>query len=324
MPFRPHFPAALALGLALPAAAAAGAVQARQPTTTVQVEPRLDGARVIALQVWAENLTTGAEARYGIAPTNQPVPAALGDRLRLRLVGTALNTEGKGVEVPIEARITEAPGTRRLEVLERGANWVMVRVGDRDGGRNDGLAQLAFEVTGRYDLRPAMMQGRITLDLGTRPGIPGGVAPPGPPLSEAERRRRAEELATVLYQGILRVDPQAVRLVTGFDGAVDQIVRQGVPGLRDLALEFARQHELEALRDRDARPAPIAVVGHLYRVLLGRSGGDQEIAASDPGFAENVRRYERGGMVDVVHVIVHSREFVEVHRLDQLWAPAVG
>jgi hypothetical protein len=311
---RPHVPGVLALGLALAALATGGVVHAQKPTTTIEVQPR-EGTKVIALQVWAENLTTGAEARYGIAPTNEAVPVAPGDRVRLRLVGTSINAEGKGVSVPIEARIGEAPGTRRLEVLERGANWIVVRVGERDTGRSDDLAQLAFEVTGRYDLRPTMTQGRITLDLGAR------VVAPSP----SERRQAAEELATLLYRGILRVDPQAVRLVSGYEQAVDQIERRGYPGLVDLARELARQVELDALRSRTARPAATAVVGHLYRVLLGRSGSDQELAASDPGFAGNVRRYESGGMVDVVEVIVNSAEFAQVQRLDRIgWAPAVG
>ncbi len=298
--------AALALGLAL---AGVGALSAESQTAVKksQAAPRLDGAKVIALQAWVENLTAGTEARYGIAPTAEGIPIQIGDRLRVRLVGTAIEADGDGVEVPIQARFVEAPGTHRLAIEERGPNWVVVRIGDRDGGRNDDRAQLAYEVTGRYDLRQAMQQGRITFDLGGR----GSAAIGTRPVEDRDRLRRSEELAALLYDSILRVDSRAVHLVSGFDEAVDRIYRFGYDGIVQIALELAREAER---RDTFRGVSSTDVVAHLYRRLLGRSGSDSELR-SDAGFSGNIRLYEREGIVALVDTIVRSDEFRDVQDL---------
>jgi hypothetical protein len=304
--------AVLALALALAGAGASAAAQGKT-AKKIQITPTkaLDGAKVIALQVWAENLTAGTEARYGIAPTNEAIPVRLGDRVRVRLVGTAIEADGDGVEVPILARFAEAPGTRMLDIRERGSNWVVVDVHSRDLGRNDGRAQLAYEVTGRYDLRPAMTEGRITFDLGTRgAGAPITTFPGG--VSDRDRHRRAEELATVLYDGILRVEPRAAQLVSTFDTDADTIYRLGYQGVVQVALNRAAEAER---RDIYRGASSTEVVGHLYRVLLGRNGSDQQIWNSDAGFADNVRRYEREGLESVVATIVRSEEFQRVHNV---------
>jgi hypothetical protein len=301
--------AALALGIAL--AGAGGALAAEsQKAQKIQITPRLDGARVIALQVWVENLTAATEARYGLAPSSEAIPVRLGDRLRLRLVGTALEADGDGVEIPIQARFAEAPGTTRLDIADRGSNWVVVEIGSRERGRNDDRAQLVFEVTGRYDMRQAMQEGRITFDLGGRGSAPIGTAP----VEDRDRLRRSEELAALLYEAILRVDSRAVHLVSGFDEAVDRIYRFGYDGLVQVALDLAREADR---RDTYRGARSTAVVGHLYRLLLGRSGGDEELLRGDAGFAGNVRLYERDGIAAVVDTIVRSGEFRDVQDLDR-------
>lgn len=315
-----HRTAALALGLALLGAGAlAAAPKDKLKKQTIKVTPTTqtaDGAKVIALQVWVENLTAGTKARYGVAPTAEPIPARQGDRLRLRLVGTAIEADGDGVEIPIEARFEHPSGRHALEIEERGSNWVMVE----SLGRDTDHVQLAFEVTGRYDLRPAMTQGRLTFDLGA--GGAGGIGTSigGTPITDRDRLRRAEELASRLYQSILRVDDRAVRLASGYDEAVDRIYRHGPDGAFQIAVELAREGESrQVYRGVPSRD----VVEHLYRTLLVRTVSDEELLA-DNGFVGNVRLYEREGLDAVVDVIARSSEFRDTHDLGRLGVSAIA
>jgi len=302
-----HRIAAAALALALLGAGGAAAEHKKDKATVRQTATTV-GAKVIALQAWVENLTAAGEARYGIAPTNEPIPVNVGDRVRVRLVGTAIEADGDGVEIPIQARFSAAPGTGRLDILERGSNWVVVRIGDRDRLRNDDRAQLAFEVTGRYDMRNNLESGRITFDLGGRGssglGLSQGV-------SDRERWRESERMAALLYDAILRTDASSLRLASGFSADVEQIYREGYEGIIQVALDLAREAQ-----ERNAYSGHRAseVVAHLYRMLLGRSGSDSQLA-SDPGFVANVRSLERGRLYDLIETIVRSEEFHRVNNL---------
>ncbi|MGH9361473.1 MAG: hypothetical protein ACRD2T_06105 [Thermoanaerobaculia bacterium] len=304
-----HRIAAAAFALALAWAGAAAAEQNKDAKLAKQKPVVTDGAKVIALQAWVENLTAATENRYGIAPTNEPVPVDVGDRLRVRLVGTMIEADGDGVEVPIQARFSEAPGTSRLDVLERGSNWVVVRIGERDRLRNDDRAQLAFEVTGRYDMRANLQEGRITFDLGGR-GSSGLAVGSG--VTDRDRWRDAERMTSLLYDAVLRVDPAGERYVSGFQENVEEIYRLGYEGIVQVALELAR----EAQERNVYRGVPATeVVGHLYRLLLGRTGSDSQLAG-DPGFVANVRSLERSGrLYDLIETIVRSEEFHRVHDL---------
>lgn len=306
-----HRLSAAALALALLGAVGAAAEERKQSAKVkAQKQAVADGAKVIALQAWVENVTAATENRYGVAPTNQPVPVALGDRVRVRLVGTMIEADGDGVEVPIQATFSEAPGTRQLEILERGPNWVVVEIDRRDLGRNDGRAQLAFEVTGRYDMRQAMREGRITFDLGTR-GAAG--LPIGSNVTDRTRWRDAERIATLLYNGILRVEPSAVGLASGFSEDVEQIYRYGYQSVVEVAMDLAREaQQREVYRGL----AAVDVAGHLYRTLLGRSGSNSQLQG-DAGFVANVRTLERHGLDDLVETIVRSEEFHKVHELSR-------
>jgi hypothetical protein len=303
-----HRIAAAALALALLGAGGAAADHKTDKATAKQIAATT-GAKVIALQAWVENLTAAGEARYGIHPTNEPIPVNVGDRVRVRLVGTAIEADGDGVEIPIQARFSEAPGTGRLDILERGPNWVEVRIGDRDRLRNDDRAQLAFEVTGRYDLRNNLESGRITFDLGRRGGSSLGLSEG---VSDRERWRESERLTALLYDAILRTEASSLRSTSGFREGVERIYRDGYEAVIEVALDLAREaQERNVYRGHAASE----VVAHLYRTLLGRSGSDSQLAASDPGFGGNVRELERGRFYQLIETIVRSEEFHRVHNL---------
>ena len=303
-----HRIAAAALALALLGVGGAAADHKKDTVTAKQLANTV-GAKVIAVQAWADNLTVGAaETRYGIAPTNETIPVNVGDRVRVRLVGTAIEGDGDGVEIPIHARFSEASGTSRLDILERGPNWVVVRIGDRDRLRNDDRAQLAYEVTGRYDMRNNLESGRITFDLGGRGGSSLGLSQG---LSDRERLRESERLTALLYDALLLEDTSSLRRDTDFNGNVDRIYRDGYEAVIEVALDLANQaQERSVFRGHSAQE----VVAHLYRVLLGRSGSVSQLA-SDPGFVTNVRQLERGRLYDLVETIVRSEEFHRNHNL---------
>ncbi|HVF60615.1 MAG TPA: hypothetical protein VNJ70_12485 [Thermoanaerobaculia bacterium] len=302
-----HRIAAAALALALLGAGGAAADHKKDTVAAKQLAGTV-GAKVIAVQTWVENLTAGAESRYGIHPTNEPIPVNVGDRVRVRLVGTAIEGDGDGVEIPIHARFSEASGSSRLDILERGPNWVVVRIGDRDRRRNDDRAQLAFEVTGRYDMRNNLESGRITFDLGGRGGSSLGLSQGA---TDRDRSRESERLTTLLYDAILRENPSSRRNDSEFREDADRIYRDGYEAVVEVALELAREaQERNVFRDHSARE----VVAYLYRTLLGRSGSDSQLA-SDPGFIANVRQLERGRLYDLIETIVRSEEF---HRTNSL------
>jgi hypothetical protein len=302
-----HRIAAAALALALLGAGGAAADHKKDTVNAKQL-PATVGAKVIALQAWVENLTVGAEARHGIAPTNEAIPVDVGDRVRVRLVGTAIEGDGDGVEIPIHARFFEASGTSRLDILERGANWVVVRIGERDLRRNDDRAQLGFEVTGRYDMRNNLESGRITFDLGGRGSSSLGLSQG---VTDRERFRESERLTTLLYEAILRDSPSSLSVDSDYREDVERIYRDGYEAVIEVALDLARQaQERNVFRDHSARE----VVTYFYRQLLGRSGSDSQLAA-DPGFAANVRSLERGRLYDLIETIVRSEEFHRVHSL---------
>jgi hypothetical protein len=302
-----HRIAAAALALALLGAGGAAADHKTDKATTKQIAATA-GAKVIALQAWVENLTAAAEARYGIAPTNEPIPVNVGDRVRVRLVGTAIEADGDGVEIPIQARFSEAPGTSRLDILERGPNWVVVRIGDRDRLRNDDRAQLAFEVTGRYDMRNNLQGGRVTFDLGGRGSSSLGLSQGA---TDRERWGESERMTALLYDAILRTESSSLRLGSGFREDVEQIYRDGYEAVIQVALDLAREaQERNVYRGHPASD----VVAHFYRTLLGRTGSDSQLA-SDPGFVANVRSLERGRLYDLIETIVRSEEFHRVHEL---------
>ncbi len=251
-------------------------------------------ARIIAVQVWARDLDTGAEVRYGVAPENEAV-AVDGGRYRIILVGTAL-IEGDGEEVPINAHF-EIEAGRGISIQRSGANWIDITTTNERGV----VGQVGYSVQGGYDARGALKSGRITFEG------KGGKTNPTPSTQDTSRQQKAESLVSVLMRGIVdqsfdpRRDADLVRYVYTY----------GYGGVQTVADDLA-----SSIDQRRGGLDPDAVVGRMYRVLLGRRGSDRELAASDPGFYDNVRVLRQQGVQSVVATIVGSVEFRRVHQLE--------
>jgi len=272
---------------------------------SAQPRPRPEPARtnVIALQVNVGAPGSGRPVTYGVQPNSEPVPLSPGQTVQVSLVGTAI-VNNVGVERPIRARFHLTSGSSGLELGQSGPNWVMVR---GRGVRGNGLAQLAYEVTDNaYTMRGAFQSGRINFQMN------GGDPGPGPgPAGGDERFQAAERITRALYRGILRQEDTGGRR---FQDDVDAIVRGGYPAIQRVARNLATQAEGNGLyRGRNAAE----VVARLYRELLGRSGGERQLADTDRGFRDNVDLLRDRGLVEVVRVIVGAQEFQRVQELER-------
>ncbi len=278
------------LAAALLLAAAATTLHAAPPRRTA-VNPA-GPLEVIALQTYVE----GRSATYGVKPA-EPIPANVGDRLKIHLVGTAI-INGSGVERPINARFTVAAGRGNIDIVQAGPDWVLVQVNNRGG---DGLAQLGYEVAGNYEMKGGLKWGRITFEIdGGRESAPGGVGT-GP--VERGRWNQAAELTDRLYRSILGVAPQGD--VARED--TEHIYEMGALGVHDVALALAE--DAGGRYDRLGQNDAVEVLGDLYRGLLRRSGDDNDLWSEDRGFRTNVDTLRRQGFERIVQVIVDAGEF---------------
>lgn len=284
--------AALALTAALPAAAQATSrqrprVQPVQQTSLIALQARVDGTSHV----------------YGVSPNAETIPIREGERLRLDLVGTAL-VNGNGVERTVNAKFHEAAGRGRLDIVQTGPNWVVVQARNRG---DDGLAQLAYEVTSNYDMKGSLRTGRITFQIGE-----GTISTP--PVQQTDRWRKSQDLNWRLYTSILNQEPRGTRA----EDDLNHIYRLGYGGVRDVALELAREANLDnrGLSEADA----VAILGDLYRGLLRRNTSDRDLWDSDRGFRGNVQALRDRGLERIVQGIVDSEEFRSVHELYQ-WGP---
>jgi hypothetical protein len=261
---------------------------------------------VIAIQVNVD-AGSGRPVTYGVAPNSETVPLAVGQSVRVSLVGTAI-VNNVGVERPIRARFHLASGSSGLELGQGGSNWVTVR---GRGGRGNGLAQLAYDVADNdYTMREGFLSGRITFQLAGGNAGPGPT--PGPPGGNRDERfAAAERITQTLYRAILRQEDMRARRVEDDTYAID---RGGFQEIQQVARNLATQAEANGLANgRNATD----VVARLYRELLHRSGDEREIAAQDSGFRDNVRALRERGLVEVVRIIVGSQEFQRVQELDR-------
>ena len=279
--------AGLTLASALPVAA-----QSTRPS--VRTEGPL---HVISLQARVD----GRGESYGIK-SDEPVPIRIGERLRVELVGTAM-INGSGVERPINAQFREAAGRQSIEIVQTGPNWVVVEARNQGG---NGLAQLGYTVNGNYDMKGGLREGRITFAIGE--GFVGTQPSQG---IQSDRSSWAQDLNWRLYTSILNQDPRG----TTAQNDLNHIYRLGYGGARDVALELAREANIDNRRLSEADA--VAILGDLYRGLLRRNASDGELWATDRGFQGNVRTLRDRGLERIVQVIVDSPEFRSVNQMSQ-------
>lgn len=288
------FAATLLLAATVPALEAQSA---RRQGTSRDVAGPLD---VIALQTYVE----GRNDTYGVKPA-EPIPVNAGDRVRIHLVGTAI-INGNGVERRIPARFSVVAGKGQIDIVQSGPDWALVQV----NSRGSGVAQLGYEVTGDdYQMKGGLRSGRITLEIdgGSLESVPGQV---GSGYTDRTRWSEAQNLTDRLYRSILGVAPQGD--VARED--TEHIYEMGAVGVREVALALAA--DAGSRYDRLSQDDAVEVLGDLYRGLLRRSGGDNELWDQDRGFRTNVDTLRRQGYQKMVQVIVDAGEFINANNLD--------
>jgi hypothetical protein len=280
---------------------------------------------IIALQVNVEDVGSQRPTTYGVRPNSENVPLAVGQNVRVSLVGTAI-VNGVGVERPVNARFHPVAGGGTLELGQSGPNWVVVR-GRGNGG--NGFAQLAYDITDRnYTMKAPFESGRITFQLtggntGNGNGGNGGGYVPGPgpvpnPNEGGDRLAAAQRVAQRLYQAILKQNDLSGRRA---QNDIDAIDRGGYPAIQNVARDLAIAAEANGSFDRRTADE---VVARFYRELLRRSGSARDLANQDRGFLDNVRLLQDRGLPELVRVIVGSQEFQKVQELERyglLYAP---
>ncbi len=284
---------ALALTASLPLAAQS--VQGQRP----MVKADQQTPTMIALQARVD----GHSQVYGISPNSEAIPIREGERLRIDLVGTAL-VNGSGVERPVNARFGVGSGRGRLEIVQTGPHWVVVQAKSRG---DNGLAQLTYDVTSNYDMKRAdLRSGRITFEIGEGP-----VSGAQPPIQEGDRWSKARDLNWRLYTSILNQEPRG----TAAEDDLNHIYRLGYGGVRDVAIELARNANLDTRRlsEDDA----VAILGDLYRGLLRRNASDRELWDTDRGFRNNVQALRDRGLERAVQGIVDAEEFRSVNQINR-------
>lgn len=279
--------------------------------TKPAVKPvRLQQPRIIAVQAWVENRTTGARQLYGVAPENNPIPGRVGDRLRIKLVGTDVSS-GKGFEVGLNANFDLAAGRDQIALGQKSNDGFEVEL------REGGSGQVGYSLRGNYNARPAIASGRLTFEVEGRPvvGRPGGIDNDG----DESRREKARRVTSVLYRGILEQDVRGREA----EEDIDLIRRGGVDAIADVAEDLAQEAERHGLgrsrRSRGYQQEDAERVGDLYQTLLGRRQSTQELWDRDRGFRGQVDALHEKGLRTVVLSIVESREFRDYHGLDDFY-----
>lgn len=289
--------AALTMAMTAPALYA----QSTQTAPRQQTPPRQTQAtEVIALQTYVE----GRSDVYGVKPA-ETIPVKAGERVRINLVGTAI-VNGKGEERPINARFSVAAGRDQLDIVRTGPHWVDVQVGSR---KDDGIAQLAYEVTSNYEMKGGLKSGRITFQIGEGTSfVPGQVGTPSG-INDRDRWNRSQELTARLYRSILGTEARGdlAREDTEY------IYDMGRQGVRAVALALAE--DAGSRYDRLSEAQAVEVLGDLYRGLLGRTGSDRQLWDEDRGFRTNVDTLRRQGFEKMVEVILESSEFTTANNL---------
>jgi len=293
MNVRQLLPAAIAAVLAWTAIVPAAAAPLQVITLKARVE--------------SQNGTTNGDFKIG-----DPVPARVGERLKVSLLGTGI-VNGIGQEVPVDARFFVAAGSANFSLVRTGRNWALVSI---NGAGGNGLCQLGYTAGANYQMKPSLASGRITFKIGTvvavappPPPPPVAAGEPPPPDRERDRWHRAASLNATLYRAILGEEPHGDRARVD----VDRIYREGYGGVLTVATELARAAEEKGLGasplERGYQERDVERMGALYRDLLHRQQSDRDLWQQDPGFRGNVEALHRKGLVAVVNGLVDSDEF---------------
>jgi hypothetical protein len=277
--------AVLACAAALPAAAA--------PLQVITLKARVE----------SQNGTTHGDFDPGDA-----VPARIGERLKVSLVGTGI-VNGAGQEVSVAARFAVAAGGGNCILVRSGPERAVLNINAAGG---NGLCQLSYIASGDYQMRPSLASGRITFKIGE---AIAEAAPEPPSGWERDRWRRALGLNALLYRAILGEEPRGERARVD----AERIYREGYGGVLTVAGELARIAEDRGLGrsplERGWQERDIERMGGLYRDLLHRQQGDRELWQQDPGFRGNVDALHRKGLAAVVSGLVDSDEFRSTNRI---------
>jgi hypothetical protein len=282
--------AVLIAGSALPAAAA--------PLEIIALKAR----------VHSQNGPTNGDFEIGGG-----VPAQVGERLRVSLVGTAI-VNGAGREVPVDAHFNIAAGHNDISLVSTGPNWALVSVNAAGG---NGLGQLGYVTAGNYRIKPGLASGRITFKIG---GAATQASPVPPPVEvpqgfTPDRWRQARELNARLHRAILGDEPRGDQARAD----AERIYRDGYGGLLTVATRLARAADDRGLgrstADRGYQERDVERVGGLYRDLLRRQASNQDLWRQDPGFRANVEALHEKGLAAVVASIVDSAEYRSVNQI---------
>ncbi len=238
----------------------------------------------------------GRAEYYGIKPA-EPVPLSIGETVRVELVGSAAN----GAQVPVNASFFQVTNRSSITLGRSGANWVEVKGVNNYG---NGLGALGYKVNdGRYSMKGALSEGRITFQMA---GGNAPVAGPGP--NGDSRLEAARTVSSRLYRTLIGEDSSSSRVESG----AATISRGGYSAIQQLALELSREADA---RRFFAGQSPTHVMGEIYRGLLGRSGSDRDLEAQDSGFRGSVDGLRRHGLTTAVQAVVTSQEFQSVNQL---------
>ena len=290
----------LAAALVLTAAASSLEAQAvRKQVGQKGTKPTTAPTNIIALQSRVDQ-----HGRvYGVNPA-EPIPLRPGERVRVDFVGTAIAGNGNGVERPVNARFQLAAGRDQLDLVQSGPHWFIVQAKAR---KDDGIAQIAYEVTGNYDMKGGMRTGRVTFQ------VDGAAINPGQSnsgqIGNRDRTRwdQSQTLNDRLWRSIVGQAPSG----NAGSADADHIYRMGYKGVMDVARTLAE--DVGGQYNNLSQDRAVEVLGTLYRGLLRREGNNNQLWDSDPGFRGNVEELRRRGYVSMVTGLVNSPEFQQAN-----------
>lgn len=300
-------------------AAAALLLAAALPALGYGAEPR-----IVVLQVRVNNMNNDS---VQFVPIEERIPLELGQKYRISLVGADRQGDRTG-DIGVRAHFREATGRGSIALGNAEGNWVIVERTNRSNGQ----ASIDYVVDGNYNMPAAWRTGRIYFDLvgqasagsyngrynngsynGRNNGRYNGTDYYGQPGTDRDRWSRAQDVVALLYRGVLREN-----VSTGdrnFRADVNQVYRDGMDGLRDVAGRLARDAQDRGVFNNMRADE---VVAALYHDVLGREGSYAEIYRSDPavrGYADWLR--DRDGLARLVVELVSSDEFRRDQDLDR-------